>query len=52
VAGTRACVARVAEFIKRVGGLGPANAKVEDTVTEKKLRALWRETVLWNKHVL
>jgi hypothetical protein len=35
----RARVARVAEFIKRVGGLGPAPA----TITETKLRAIWRE---------
>jgi hypothetical protein len=35
----RARVARVAEFIKRVGGLGPAPA----TITETKLRVIWRE---------
>jgi hypothetical protein len=36
----RARVARVAEFIKRAGGLGPAPA----TITETKLCAIWRGT--------
>ena len=42
----RGRVARVAEFLNRVGGQGPATATTGGSILEARLRAIWRSTAL------